>query len=123
MASSEQIVQQYWQAAHRRDWAGFAALLDENVVYEVPQTRERIRGRDHYLDFNITFPGEWQLRVDSVIGNAQQAVSRITFFVDGTSCEGISFFTLQHGRITHILDYWPEPYDPPYRHTAHIERY
>ena len=31
-----------------RDWDAWAMLMSPDVVYEVPQTRERIRGRDAY---------------------------------------------------------------------------
>jgi hypothetical protein len=30
---------------------GFAATLHEQVLYEMPQTRERVRGREAYLDY------------------------------------------------------------------------
>jgi len=36
-------------------WAG---LLHPAVVYEIPQSRERIRGRDRYLQFNQEYPGD-----------------------------------------------------------------
>ena len=28
------------------------------MVYEIPQSRERIRGRDRYLQFNQEYPGD-----------------------------------------------------------------
>lgn len=51
-----------------RDWAGWAALLDPDVVYELPQTRERIRGRGAYLQFNQEYPGDWHLQARVVLG-------------------------------------------------------
>ena len=53
MTSAHQVVAAYWAAAEARDWARFADLLAEHVVYEAPQTRERVRGRAAYLRFNI----------------------------------------------------------------------
>ena len=28
--------------------------------------------------------------------------------------EAVSFFTLDSGMITRLVEYWPEPYAPPY---------
>ena len=46
------LIATYWAAAEARDWDAFAALMADDVVYEAPQTRERVRGRDAYLRFN-----------------------------------------------------------------------
>ncbi|WP_233601058.1 MULTISPECIES: nuclear transport factor 2 family protein [Micromonospora] len=46
-----------------------AALLTDDVVYEMPQTRERIRGRDAFLRFNVEYPGDWHLRARRVVAD------------------------------------------------------
>ena len=51
MDDARDVVAAYWAAAEARDWAGFAGLVAEQVVYEVPQTRERVRGRAAYIRF------------------------------------------------------------------------
>ena len=50
----QQLVSQHWQFANARDWTAFANLLAEDLVYEVPQTRERVTGRAGYVDFFAT---------------------------------------------------------------------
>ncbi len=55
------VIAAFWKAMSARDWAGFGALLAPGVVYELPQTRERVRGRDAYVRFNAQYPGEWDL--------------------------------------------------------------
>ena len=52
-----------------RDWDTWTELLDPAVVYEIPQSRERIRGRDRYLRFNQEYPGDWHLRQKLVIAD------------------------------------------------------
>ena len=44
-------------------------LLDPDVVYEIPQSRERIRGRDRYVTFNAEYPGDWHLEPRVVLGD------------------------------------------------------
>jgi hypothetical protein len=43
-AGAGRVVAEYWAAVQARDWGAFSALLAEDVVYEVPQTRERVSG-------------------------------------------------------------------------------
>lgn len=127
--SSQDLVRRYWQAANARDWAAFADMLAENIVYEVPQTRERVRGRAAYLIFNQTWPGDWEAELLRVLGEGDQVVSEIAFHVhhgDGLSLStetGISFFEFDTaGRICRIVDHWPAPYEPPPRACDCIER-
>lgn len=122
-AMNRQIVTAYWEAANARDWDAFAQLIHPDIVYEVPQTRERVHGRHNYVEFNRTYPGEWQARLASLVADEQQAVSKVAFHVDGSECVGISFFEFRDGLVSRIVDYWPEPYDPPARMTACVERY
>ena len=80
----------YWAAAEARDWAAFGALLAEDVVYEAPQTRERVTGREAYLRFNVEgFPGDWHLAVQRVVSQDRAAVSMIEFSEGGTSQFGL----------------------------------
>jgi hypothetical protein len=118
-----QRVQDYWRFANQRDWDGFGGLLHPDLVYEVPQTRERVRGQSAYIEFNRTYPGEWTAELASVVADEQQAVSKIRFHSDGQDCIGIAFFSFANGLISRIVDYWPEPYEPPKRLAPVVERY
>jgi ketosteroid isomerase-like protein len=110
-----QVVADYWAAAEARDWAAFGAVLAEAVVYEVPQTRERVSGREAYVRFNAEgFPGDWHLAVQRIVSQDRTAVSMIEFSEGGASQAGLCFFDLdEDGRIVRITDFWPDPYEPP----------
>lgn len=124
MNTPREQVLRYWQAANARDWQAFAELLAEHIVYEVPQTRERVRGRSNYLEFNRTWPGLWRAEIQQLVADDYQAISVIAFHVDGATETGISVFEFDAGgRIAHITDHWPAPYEPPERACACIERY
>lgn len=123
-SSPSTLVHRYWAAAQARDWPAFAACVHPEVVYRVPQTREIVRGRADYVEFNATYPGDWTVQVISVAEAPGQAVSRTAFTVgDGEAVTGISFFEIHDGLITAIDDFWPEPYAPPPRATAVVQRY
>ncbi|MES2884655.1 MAG: nuclear transport factor 2 family protein [Pseudomonadota bacterium] len=121
--SAKAIVLQHWQAANARDWGHFAAVLAADVVYEVPQTRERVRGSASYLEFFQTWPGNWRAEIVQLIADEQAAVTTIDFVTDQGRETGISFFEVSDGLIIRITDYWPAPYDPPPRMTTRVERY
>ncbi|MGG5258559.1 nuclear transport factor 2 family protein [Phycicoccus avicenniae] len=108
------VVRAYWAAAEARDWDAFAATLSPDVVYRVPQTREVVRGREAYLRFNTEFPGDWHVRVDRVLADAQGAMSRTTFTVGGEVMTGLCLFTMdEQGLVAEVEDWWPEPYERP----------
>lgn len=124
MNTPRERVLRYWQAANDREWQTFAELLAEQIVYEVPQTRERVRGRANYVEFNRTWPGLWRADIQQLVADDHQAVSVIAFHVDGTTETGISVFDFDgDGRIARITDHWPVPYAPPARACDCIERY
>ncbi|MDG4757710.1 nuclear transport factor 2 family protein [Micromonospora sp. WMMD710] len=56
-----------------RDWPGPADLLAGDVVYEMPQTRERVRGRDAFLRFTIDYPGDWYIRIRRAVADSRLA--------------------------------------------------
>lgn len=126
-------VERFWATAEGRDWAAFAETLAEDVVYELPQTRERIRGRERYVEFNREYPGDWHARIERIVaeprqpgqpGQREQVVSWTHVTVGLEEMYAISFFTGdEDGRIVAITDFWPEPYEPPAGREHLVERY
>ncbi|WP_217182068.1 nuclear transport factor 2 family protein [Streptomyces sp. AC495_CC817] len=132
-------VERFWATAEARDWAAFAETLAEDVMYELPQTRERIRGRDRYVEFNREYPGDWHARIERIVteprrpgqpeqpgqpGQPGQVVSWTHVTVGLEEMHAISFFTVdEDGRIAAITDFWPEPYEPPAGREHLVERY
>jgi ketosteroid isomerase-like protein len=125
MDDARDVVTAYWAAAEARDWAGFAGLVAEQVVYEAPQTRERVRGRAAYIRFNAEgFPGDWHLEVERIVGQGRHAASWIQMTDAGERYPGLCFFDLDDdGRIVRITDFWPQPYELPASRAHLVERY
>jgi predicted ester cyclase len=125
MNDAHQVVATYWTAAESRDWDTFADLVAEQVVYEAPQTRERVRGRTAYLRFNMEgFVGDWHLTVERIIGEGRHAASWIEFSDAGDSYPGVCFFDVDDGgRIVRITDFWPTPTNLPVNRAHLVERY
>lgn len=120
MADTETTARRFVELLEARDWDGWTALMTPDVVYDMPQTRERIRGRSAYLEFNRTYPGDWRLAPKVVIADDSHGVVWFAWTLDGDagheSGEAQAFFDFDDsGLITRVTDFWPEPYDPPAR--------
>ncbi|HEX6151344.1 nuclear transport factor 2 family protein [Nocardioides sp.] len=124
MADHVQAIRDYWDTAERRDWDGFAATLSPDVVYDLPQTRERVIGRDRYLTFNREYPGDWHVAIRRVVTDDAGGVAWTDVRVGDEHVNAIHFFTFDDaGLITRVDDFWPEPYDPPPGREHLVERY
>jgi hypothetical protein len=126
MRNAREVVAAYWAAAEAREWQRFGDLLSEHVVYEGPQTRERVRGKNAYVRFNTEgFPGDWHLTVIRILGQGRHAASWIEFTGPGQQTQpGLCFFELdEDGLIVRISDFWPDPYDLPASRAHLVERY
>ncbi|MFJ9657231.1 nuclear transport factor 2 family protein [Streptomyces griseoflavus] len=123
MTDLRENVERFWRAAEARDWTAFAATLAEDVVYVLPQTGERISGRERYVRFNREYPGDWHLRVERVVAEPGRVVTWLRFTVGGRETDALSFFTADaSGLIAAITDFWPEPYEPPAGREHLVER-
>lgn len=125
MTDTAGVARELVERLEARDWDGWAALLSPDVVYEMPQTRERIHGLTAYRRFNETYPGDWHLTPKVVIGDAERAVVWFDWRVDDEEAGDAQAFLEfgEDGLITKVTDFWPEPYDPPERTAGLFERY
>jgi ketosteroid isomerase-like protein len=118
-------VERFIDSLERRDWEAWAALLAPDVVYELPQSRERIRGRERYLQFNQEFPGDWHLELKVAIADGRNGVAWFSWRVGAEEPgDAMAFFSFGgDGLITAVTDFWPEPYDPPSGREHLVERW
>src|ERR1700728_1555821 len=123
MGGNRELAERFIEALEARDWDAWAGLLHPGVVYEIPQSRERIRGRDRYLRFNQEYPGDWHLRPKVTIADDSHGVVWFEWLLDGRTDEAMAFFESADGLITRVTDFWPEPYEPPPGREHLVERW
>ena len=125
MDDAHRVVERYWAAGEARDWDTFVGLCAEDVVYEAPATRERVRGREAYRRFNAEgFPGDWHASVQRIVAEDRHAASWIEITAGGETEIGLCFFDFgEDGLITRITDFWPIQYEPAASRLHLIERY
>ena len=123
MGGNRELAERFIASLEARDWEAWAGLLHPDVVYEIPQSRERIRGRDRYLRFNQEYPGDWHLRPKVVIADERHGAVWFEWRLHGRTDDAMAFFEFADGLITRITDFWPEPYDPPPGREHLVERW
>ena len=124
MTDTAVLARRFLDTLEARDWDAWEALLSSDVVYEMPQTGERISGRAAYRQFNVAYPGEWHLIPKVVIGDADRAVVWFSWTLDASKPGDAQVFLEfdDDGLIISVTDFWPEPYDPPPRPEGLVER-
>ena len=126
MSSASEVVRELWDRFQARDWEAAGELLDEAIVVEWPQTRERIRGRENVLAVNRNYPEGWTIRVLRVLSEGDVAVSEVAVdHVGHGTFHAASFFEVHEGRITRGTEYWVDPPTeaPPAWRAEWVERY
>ena len=119
---TREVIEAHWQRSNAREWVEFAKLLHPNLRYEVPQTREYIESSEGYLEMFRTWPGDWTAKIQTLVCDEKQGICVIDFVVGNEVMVGISIFQVAEGLIHQVIDYWPEPYEPPARETTHLKR-
>ncbi|MCU7371924.1 nuclear transport factor 2 family protein [Paucibacter sp. O1-1] len=120
----EAIVREFWRLMASNDFDSVRQVLSQDFVLEWPQSRERIRGADNFARMNSEYPssGRWQFQINRLLSQGEAVVTQVSL-TDGTqSAEPISFFTVEQGRISRLVEYWPDPFEPQANRSHLVER-
>lgn len=109
------VAREFWRLMATNDFHSVAAVLAPDFVLEWPQSKERIRGAERFARVNQEYPahGRWQFTVNRLFGGDEAAVSDVTVTDGVQTARAISFFTVAQGKITRLVEFWPEPYAAP----------
>lgn len=113
-AAAADVVREFWRLMATNDFASVASVLAQGFVLEWPQTKERIRGAERFARMNEEYPahGPWRFTINRIVGDASEAVSDVTVSDGARTDRAISFFTVVRGKVTRIVEFWPEPSSP-----------
>jgi len=119
--TAEDVVREYWRLMATNDFVSVSAVLAPEFVLDWPQSNERIRGADKLARLNAEYPshGPWRFAVHRIVASQGEAVSDVSVTDGVQAARAISFFAVHDGRITHLTEYWPEPYPAP-ANRAHL---
>jgi len=119
--SADDVVREYWRLMATNDFASVAAVLAPEFVLEWPQSNERIRGAANFARMNAEYPshGPWRFEVHRIVASQEAAVSDVGVTDGVQSARALSFFTVSQGKVTRLVEFWPEPYAAP-ANRAHL---
>jgi len=122
--SAVDTVREFWARMASNDFASVGEVLADDFHVDWPQTRERIRGRDDFARMNAEYParGPWRFAIHRLFGQDGQVVSDVGVTDGVTVARAISFFTVVDGRVARLVEFWPEPYEPPAGRAHLVER-
>ena len=118
------IVEKFWELMMTNDFRSVGSALSDEFVLEWPQSKERIRGRDHFVAMNEEYPhhGRWEFTINRIVGNDDEAVSDV-WVTDGVQkARVISFFSVRDRRIVKMVEFWPEDYPAPENRKHLVEK-
>ena len=102
-----ELLTAFVDAMNARDWEALRSLLAPDLVFELPQRRERIDGSEAYIAFNADGDRGW--RIDPLVIVADEHHGALLFRwldADGATTAA-AFFAFSAGRITTITDLFP----------------
>jgi ketosteroid isomerase-like protein len=112
---SRRVVEQFWAAMQTNDFRAVGELLHDEYVLEWPQSGERVRGRENFVQVNERYPaqGRWSFNVHRQLAHEIKVATEVTV-TDGASltARAITFSTVRDSKIIHQTEYWPDPFEP-----------
>jgi ketosteroid isomerase-like protein len=120
-STAVEVAKEFWRLMASNDFQAVSAVLAPNFVLEWPQSKERIRGAERFAQMNQEYPahGLWKFTVNRLVGSELEAVSEVEVTDGVQKARAITFFTVQQGKVTRLVEFWPEPYAPP-ANRAHL---
>lgn len=112
--SAVEVAREFWRLMGTNDFPSVAAVLAQDFLLEWPQTRERISGAERFAQMNQEYPahGRWRFTINRLVGGQSEAASDVTVSDGLRTGRAVTFFTVANGKVTRIVEFWPEPSSP-----------
>jgi hypothetical protein len=117
------VVRSVWEGMEARNWDAVRRLLADDLVVTWPQTRERIRGADAFVEVNRTYPGDWHITVEEVLAAGERVAARVTIVNGEDVFYASGFYRVRDGRIVEATETFADPGETPYDRSHLAERY
>ncbi len=113
-ATAVETAREFWRLMATNDFQSAGAVLAPDFVLEWPQSKERIRGAKRFAQMNQEYPahGQWRFTLNRLVGCDSEAVSEVTVTDGVQTATANSFITVRQGKVTRLVEFWPQPYAP-----------
>lgn len=109
------IARRWWTCNDERRFAEAAALCAPECRIDWPLSNERFIRPAAWAEAMEHYPGIWRCTVETLLvdGDRVLTIARVADPEGTVSVTAISMFEIRDGRISGLVEYWPDPYDPP----------
>ena len=97
-------------------------LRHEDFVMEMPQSGERIRGRESMRDFQGTYPAPPSMRLRRVVVREVLWVAEVVSDYGEQAFHYVSVVELKDGKMWRDTRYYAEPFEAPEWRSQWVER-
>ncbi len=104
------------------DPAAEAELRTEDYVMEMPQSGERIRGRENMRAFQENYPSPPSITLREIRGCGDLLVAELTNDYQGELFQVVLILEFRDGKIARDTRYYAAPFDPPAWRAEWVER-
>jgi hypothetical protein len=118
------VIENFWAAMNTNDWNAASEFFSDDFVLDWEQSGERIRGRENFVAVNANYPasGRWVFTVNQILAGDSGGVSDVGV-TDGTRNDRvITWFRIEHGKVSHIKEFWAEPFEAADWRAQWVER-
>jgi len=121
--ANRDLVERFFTASERGDASALAAMIDDDMVMEWPQSGERFRGRENVLgamgavEVKPQFAGSPRL-----IGSGQTWVLMVPLRYGEDVLQYVAVLELAEGRIRRATGYWGAPFPAQDARAAFLDR-
>jgi hypothetical protein len=113
----------FGDATLRLDAAAEYELRHDDYVMEMPQSGERVRGRDNMRAMQEAFPNPPQAVLRRIVGSGDVWVMEATSTYDGTDVYLVAdIFEFRDGKIAKETRYYSQPFEAPAWRAQWVER-
>ena len=111
---NERLVRELWKCFHELRFDDAYKLFHKDFAAQWPQSRERFRGAENFVEMNRNYPGKFRIEVLRTADCGDFVVSETLIKPEkGSSLFAVSFYEFSRGRILKAREYWCDIYDAP----------
>ncbi|MBL9134612.1 MAG: GNAT family N-acetyltransferase [Verrucomicrobiales bacterium] len=117
----EAVVREFWRRMATNHFKSVQEVLADNLILDWPQSCERICGPSNFVRMNAEYPshGRWSFELRRLVAERHQVVTHVAVTDGVQAAEAISFFTVVSGKISRIVEFWPDSF-PASEHRRHL---
>ena len=111
---NQAALKQHWAASASGDLETEHNIYDDNVLWEYPQSGERIRGRCNLQALRGHHPGKPSgFNVRRIVGSGNLWVTEYVIIYEGKPFKTVSIMEFKDGKVVHETQYFAEPFAAP----------